>query len=406
VHVILVEPAFPLNQRQFARALREAGAHVTAIGERPYDWLDGELKGWLHGYEQVRSVCDEGAMMAAVKKIQSRGWVDRIEATIEAHILTTARVREAAGIPGLTYEQAWICRDKPTMKEYLRKRGIPCARSTPAEALDVAWDFAHEVGYPLIIKPRAGAGADGTYKVTNDQEYRETLEKCNVGRGGSVAIEEFIEGHEGFYDTITVNGQPQIELLTHYYPSVLPAMRDRNIAPQIAVTNRLSSPGYGEVYELGRKVISALGLQTSPTHMEWFYGPRGLKFSEIGARPPGVRQWDLYNVAHDIDLYRQWAMALVHGRVDQRPSCRFATGLVNLRPNKDGRIAGYSGVDEVKERWGHYIIDHYFPAPGTPTQPVEAGYMANAWIRLKHPDYDQLRELLAIVGRTIKVWAN
>jgi SAM-dependent methyltransferase len=51
--------------------------------------------------------------------------------------------------------------------------------------------------------------------------------------------------------------------------------------------------------------IEVLGIETSATHMEWFYGPKGLKFSEIGCRPPGVRTWDLYNVGNDMDLYRK-----------------------------------------------------------------------------------------------------
>ena len=43
---------------------------------------------------------------------------------------------------------------------------------------------------------------------------------------------------------------------------------------------------------------------------------------------------------------------------------------------------------------------------GTATQPVEAGYMANAWIRMKHPDYDELRGMLDVIGRTVKVRAR
>jgi hypothetical protein len=38
--------------------------------------------------------------------------------------------------------------------------------------------------------------------------------------------------------------------------------------------------------------------------MEWFYGPKGLKFSEIGCRPPGVGAWDLYCAGNDLDLYK------------------------------------------------------------------------------------------------------
>src|SRR5678816_1551161 len=114
MHVIFVEPAFPTNQRQFARALRQAGAYVSGIGERPYDALDSELKGWLNAYDQVGSVCNENEMIATVRRIQGRSWVDRLEATIEAHILPNARVREACRIPGTSVETAFLCRDKPT----------------------------------------------------------------------------------------------------------------------------------------------------------------------------------------------------------------------------------------------------------------------------------------------------
>ena len=41
---------------------------------------------------------------------------------------------------------------------------------------------------------------------------------------------------------------------------------------------------------------------------------KGCKFSEIGCRPPGVGVWDLYAAANDFDIYREWAMAVVHGR--------------------------------------------------------------------------------------------
>ncbi|MCB9554442.1 MAG: ATPase, partial [Myxococcales bacterium] len=194
--------------------------------------------------------------------------------------------------------------------------------------------------------------------------------------------------------------------ISHYYPGVLHAMRTRWISPQIISTNRVDAPGYDEVKKLGDRVIELLGLTTSATHMEWFYGPKGLKFSEIGARPPGVRQWDLYDFGNDIDLYREWAMALVHGRVDQRPSRRYASGLIAKRPDRDGRIAGYSGLAEVQHKVGEWIIDAHLPSRGTPTQPVEAGFMANAWVRMRHPDYDTLRSMMDFVGRTLQCYAE
>jgi len=140
--------------------------------------------------------------------------------------------------------------------------------------------------------------------------------------------------------------------------------------------------------------------------MEWFFGPKGLRFSEIGCRPPGVGAWDLYSVGNDIDLYREWANSIAHNHIAVRPSRSHATGIVALRPDHDGQISGYSGVDDIQARSGEWVIDAHLPPPGTPTQPVEAGYMANAYVRMRHPDYDVLRGLLDDVGRTIHVYAQ
>ncbi len=75
-------------------------------------------------------------------------------------------------------------------------------------------------------------------------------------------------------------------------------------------------------------------------------------------------------------------------------------------PARDGTISRYEGVEEVRRDHGEWIIDMHLPAPGMPTQPVEAGYMANAWARLRHPDFDTLRSILDDLGERIQVRAE
>jgi carbamoylphosphate synthase large subunit len=407
MNVIFLEPSFPANQREFVRGLYEAGASVIGIGERPKESLDSDLKRWMVHYEQVRSVVEEDALIDKVRWLQGKEWIDRLEAVIEAHVMAAARAREACGIPGTSVHTTWLCRDKPSMKEVLRQGGIPCAQSTAASSPEEARAFAAQVGYPLILKPRDSAGASGTFRVANEGELEHAIAESGLAHGRSVALEEFIEGHEGVYDTLSIDGKVAHEFALHYYPNVLEAMRTRWISPQVVVTNRVdTAEGYNEIKELGRRVLPLLGVGTSATHMEWFSGPKGLKFSEIGCRPPGVRTWDMYCHANEMDLYRDWAFAVTQGRVTQRPSRRYSAGLIALRPDQDGTIAGYEGVEEVKQALGPALLDCHFPAPGTGTQPVEAGYMANAWLRARHPDYDELRRMLDYVGQTIRVRAR
>ena len=407
MHVVFIEPRFPANQKQFIRGLAEVGATISAIGEGSKDSLDDELRRWLTHYEQVQNVCDESAVLGAVRFIQRHAHVDRLEATVEAHIMPTAHVREAAGIPGTSTRTAYLCRDKPAMKAALRAGGVPCAESAAVASPAEARAFVERVGYPVILKPRDGAGASGATRCDDDRELEGAIAALGLHQGRSVAVEEFIEGHEGFFDTLALDGKVVHEFATHYYPNVLEAMRTRWISPQFITTNRVdSAPGYDEVRAMARKVITILGIETSATHMEWFAGPKGLKFSEIGCRPPGVRAWDLYNVGNDMDLYREWASLIATGRPGQYPSRRLSAGIIALRPDRDGRISHYEGLDAVRDAFGANLIDWHTPPEGTPTQPVEAGYMANAWIRLKHENYDTLRQMLDAVGRTVKVRAR
>jgi hypothetical protein len=114
----------------------------------------------------------------------------------------------------------------------------------------------------------------------------------------------------------------------------------------------------------------------------------------------------MYNEANEMDLHREWAHGLMHGSPSGAPSRRYSCGLVALRPNRDGTISGYSGLDEVYRRYGDLVTAAHLPEPGTPTQPIEAGYHANAWMRLRHPDFDTLKGVLSDVGQLAQVWAD
>ena len=407
MNIVFVEPGFPNNQRRFVLALAAVGANVIGLGESEEWALDGEIRDAMTGYYKVGNVTNVREMTDAVRFIQSKLWVDRLEATVEAHTMAAAQVREATGIPGTSVHATWLCRDKPSMKEALRQVGVPTAASTAADTARDVWEFAAAIGYPLILKPRAGAGAQGTVRVDNDTELTHALTSFGASGSTSIAVEEFVEGHEGFYDTICKDNAVVHDWTTHYYPNVLEAMRTRWINPQFVTTNRMAdSPFYAEVAQMGQRVIEAFDIGTSATHMEWFYGPKGLRFSEIGARPPGVGAWDLYTASNDVDVYREWAHVLTHGGPERSMPRPFAAGLVALRPDRDGVITGYSGIEEIYGRYGEWIIDSHFPNVGHMTQGVEAGYMANAYVRMRHPDFDVVRGMLDDVGRTIRVYGG
>jgi len=308
MNIIFIEPSFPYNQKEFVRGLHQIGANIIGIGERPQEYLSDEVKGYLSSYLQVQSVVHEPTLLKAVQQIQEKVWVDRLEATVEAHIMAAASVREATGIPGTSVRTAYLCRDKPAMKEELRKAGIPCAQSARADSPGITREFVRQVGFPLIIKPTDGAGASKTWKVSNDAELEKVIIESGIADGVEVAVEEFIEGHEGYLDTLSINGEVSHEFITHYYPNVLVAMRERWISPQMITTNRIDAEGYTEVRQMAREVNRVLGIDTSATHMEWFAGPKGLKFSVDRLPPARCRPMGVSTIPRMIlYIYLEWA---------------------------------------------------------------------------------------------------
>ncbi|MDA8020251.1 MAG: ATP-grasp domain-containing protein [Thermoanaerobaculia bacterium] len=405
-HVVFLGPDLFSAYLEMVRGLKRAGARVTAIGHTSRGRLDRRLLRYVDDYIRIASLLDAGKVLQIVREIDRRVPVDQIETGDENLVLTCAQVREILEVPGLSIRSAQLCRDKPAMKDALRSAGVPTAASAAVDSLQALHEFAEREGFPLILKPRSALGSLGTHRVENTSELEAAGRALHVNRGKSAAVEEFVEGHEGFYDTLTVEGEPVHDFISHYYPNVLGALRDRKVSPQIAVTNRIDRDSYEELQEMGRKVIQTLGISTSATHMEWFFGPKGLKFSEIAARPPGERIWDLYSAANEMDVWTEWAMVMVHHRAAGRPSRRFATGSVQVRPDRDGRILGYSRVAEVWRTIRPWVFEHRLPPQGTPTDPVHKGYYNNVWFRLRHPDYDSLRELMSYVGATLRVHAG
>jgi len=405
MHVLFLSPDTHVYNHGFLRALKSLGARVSAIGPQSKDRLTPQARKLLDDYRTCPNVLDAKAMQKAAQELAKPGF-DRIETIDEPLVDPAAALREHLGVPGLPLRTAQLCRDKVAMKEFLREHGVPCAMSTSITAVEQAWPFAERCGYPLIAKPISGFGSLATYRCENADDLQQALKKLKPGPKHRVALEEFIEGHEGFFDSICDDEGVRHEFASHYYPGCLEATQHRWISPQIAVTNRIDEHGYDELKEMNRRIVEALQLRNVATHMEWFFGPKGLKFGEIGARPAGEKIWDMYRVANEFDVYMEWALATLGKPGKQTPSRKFAAGSIQIRPSKDGRYTGHRGLEEAWRRCGDAIYEYELPDAGAKTKGLERGWLVNTWFRLKHTDYDELRAMMTFLGETVRADAR
>ena len=73
----------------------------------------------------------------------------------------------------------------------------------------------------------------------------------------------------------------------------------------------------------------------------------------------------LLSLGKFLDLYVEWAKLVTDGHTDARASREYSAGMIALRPDQDGRIAGYEGLDEVRQQFASNIIDTHMPPPGS-----------------------------------------
>src|SRR5205823_3928209 len=81
-------------------------------------------------------------------------------------------------------------------KSVLRAAGVPCARYRLADSADAAAGFAAEAGFPLVVKPPAGAGAKSTFRLDDAQDLQVWLSVAPPAPDRPALIEEFLTGGE------------------------------------------------------------------------------------------------------------------------------------------------------------------------------------------------------------------
>jgi len=193
MNVVMLSPGFPLEMAYFTRALAQAGASVIGVGDQPIQALPPEARDHLAHYEHV-SLADEDAVLAALHGLARHAQIDQVECLWEPYMVLAARIREQLGLPGMTVDQTLPFRDKELMKQVLDEAGVRTPRHASTSTVQGVWEAAERIGYPLIVKPIAGAGSADTFRVDSAAELADVLPM--IRHVEVVSVEEFIEAEE------------------------------------------------------------------------------------------------------------------------------------------------------------------------------------------------------------------
>jgi hypothetical protein len=405
MNILLLSPGYPADMPEFTRGLAEAGARVYGVGDSPLDGLPILVRQCLADYIPVRSLWDDDAVIAALRERLRGDRLDRIECLWEPGILLAARLREALGIPGLDVAQAQRFRDKELMKQALDAAGIRTPRHVAAQTVAAVWEAAELIGFPLILKPIDGAGSADTYRVRDAEELRGVLPRLR--HVPMVSVEEFVDGEEYTFDTITVGGRVAYHNVAWYRPRPLVARSNEWISPQVVALRDLDRPELQAGIRMGLDVIAALGFDTGFTHMEWYRKADGeVVFGEIGARPPGAHQVDQMKYVCDFDVFREWANAVTRGQISEGITPRYNVANIYKRARGVGRITAIEGADKLQREFGQHVVWNTLLPVGSPRRDWRKTLVSDGFVMLRHAQLDTTLAMADRVGSELHLYAG
>ena len=400
----MLSPGYPAEMAYFTRGLAAAGARVIGVGDQPPSALPAAAREALAHYEHV-SLSDEGAVLAALHGLRQHAQIDQVECLWEPYMILAARIREVFGLPGLTVAQTVPFRDKERMKQAIDAAGIRTPRHASTTTVAGVWEAAERIGYPLIVKPIAGAGSADTYRVDSATELAEVLPFLR--HVPEVSVEEFVDGEEFTYDTVCAGGEVLFENMLWYRPRPLQMKMHEWISPVSIALRDISVPHLAAGRTMGREVIAALGFQTGFTHMEWYRKADGeAVFGEIGARVAGARIADLINYATDGDVYAAWAEAVVHGRLSRPLEQRYNAAIIFKRAQGAGRITHVEGLQKLLAEYGEHVVVVDLLPVGAPRRDWRATLISDGTIVVRHPELQPLIEMTDRFATDLQLYAG
>jgi len=378
---------------------------VLGVGDTPVAGLPAQVKRYLADYLQVPRILDEDDVVALVTAWLRGREVDRVLANWEVVVLTAARLRERFGVPGMTVDAVRGFRDKQLMKERVAAAGLRVPRAERVRTIADARAAAERIGYPLILKPIAGAGSADTYKVESAAELERVL--ASMLHVGEASCEEFIDGEEFTFDTVCIAGEPAFINVAQYLPKPLIARTNEWISPVIVTVRDLEQDKLARGIELGRHVLAALGMGDGFTHMEWFRTPSGeAVFGEIGCRPGGAHLVDQMNYTCDIDLFREWARVVCWGAFEAPTARKYNAAIIFKRALGQGRIAHIDGLHEFMQRNGAHVVEQRLLPIGAQRRNWKHTLVSDGHILLRHADWDAACALAAEAATDITMYAR
>jgi carbamoylphosphate synthase large subunit len=160
--------------------------------------------------------------IAAAKELFARLPLVGVLCYDEMRIWNAARIAEALGVPSSSSEAILACRDKRLTRQLMADADPDAVRSIPVSDAVGAHRAAEQIGYPVVLKPRALAGSEGVVRVDGPDELEEQFAFATQAHfvevpkySEGVLVEEYLDGPEVAVDAVVWRGEVRPAFVSH-----------------------------------------------------------------------------------------------------------------------------------------------------------------------------------------------
>lgn len=188
------------------------------------------------------------------------------------------------GLQGITPETAIKSTDKGEMIKAFEANNVEHPWYNIINTNYELESLLSQIEYPCIIKPTDNSGSRGVVLAHNKEELINAYEYSKrQSRGGTVIIEEYMQGNEVSVEIVVINGEPKVLAVTDKLTTGAPHFVEMGHSQP----SGLPEEDIERISDLACRAVKAVGIDYGPAHVEIMLTKNGPKMVELGARMGG-----------------------------------------------------------------------------------------------------------------------
>ncbi|MET0697516.1 MAG: carbamoyl-phosphate synthase large subunit [Acidimicrobiia bacterium] len=265
---------FDYSGTQAAKVLRAEGYRVVLVNSNPATIMTDP--------EFADATYIEPITPEVVAEIIAREQPDALLPTLGgqtalnvASELARRGILERLGVEmiGAGLEAIERAEDRGLFKETMEKVGLEVPRAGYARSMTEAVKIAHEIGFPIMVRPSFILGGGGTGIAADDEEFIEVARHgLSTSPVSEILVEESVEGWKEF----------ELEVMRDHMDNAVIVCSIENLDPMgvhtgdsitVAPIQTLSDREYQEMRDDGIAVLRAIGVETGGSNVQFAVDP-------------------------------------------------------------------------------------------------------------------------------------